>query len=272
MSSRFTEQETERYYDGQDVIYRSIWDSEGSVHWGVFDQNTGDDFLKGCANLNNIMADKGRIDDTSRVLDLGCGSGTTAMWLAEERNCRVTGIDLSGVRIQNAKNDLQTRSQEMQQNVAFEKASATDLPFPDGSFTHIWSQAVIYHVPDKEGTLKEAYRVLAKGGIFIFDDLVKPKQDISESAQTYVYDRLLFDTPFSFESYNDALRQAGFKVLSSQDLSPHLKKSYSLLSNMAGAKTEGPMDEYQALSLAYAKTAQAIEDGELGWGLYICQK
>ena len=78
--------------------------------------------------------------------------------------------------------------------------------------------------------------------------------------------------PFSFESYKDALQQAGFKVLSSQDLSIHLKKSYSLLSNMASAKTDGPTDKYQALALAYEKTVQAIEDGELGWGLYLCQK
>jgi ubiquinone/menaquinone biosynthesis C-methylase UbiE len=272
MSSRFTEQDTELYYDAQDVIYRSIWDKDGSVHWGVFDRNTGEDFLKGCANLNNIMAEKARIDANSRVLDLGCGSGTTAMWLAQDRNCRVTGVDLSGVRIQNAKDTLQTQPQEMRQNVDFEKASAIELPFPDGSFTHVWSQAVIYHIHDKEETLKEAYRVLADGGIFIFDDLVKPKQDISESAKTYVYDRLLFDTPFSFKSYGDALRQAGFKVLNSQDLSIHLKKSYSLLSDMASAKTDGPTDKYQALALAYEKTAQAIEDGELGWGLYLCQK
>ena len=46
MSSRFTEQETETYYDSEDAIYRSFWDEDGSVHWGVFDDNTGDDFLK----------------------------------------------------------------------------------------------------------------------------------------------------------------------------------------------------------------------------------
>ena len=32
---RFSEQETEEYYDAEDVIYRSVWDADGSVHWGV---------------------------------------------------------------------------------------------------------------------------------------------------------------------------------------------------------------------------------------------
>ncbi|MCH8892095.1 MAG: hypothetical protein IIB32_01240 [Chloroflexi bacterium] len=36
MSSRFTEEETESYYDSQDAIYRSFWDEEGSVSIGGY--------------------------------------------------------------------------------------------------------------------------------------------------------------------------------------------------------------------------------------------
>ena len=46
MRSQFTEQETEAFYDAEDELYRSFWDSEGSLHWGWFDQDTGNDFLK----------------------------------------------------------------------------------------------------------------------------------------------------------------------------------------------------------------------------------
>ena len=42
----FTEQETETYYDGEDTIYRQLWDEDGKVHWGVFDEDTGDDFFQ----------------------------------------------------------------------------------------------------------------------------------------------------------------------------------------------------------------------------------
>ena len=79
MTSRFTEQEVEKYYDSEDGIYRAVWNEDGSVHWGVFDESTGDDFIKACANLDNIMVENGRIDHRARVLDLGCGNGTTAM-------------------------------------------------------------------------------------------------------------------------------------------------------------------------------------------------
>ena len=96
--------------------------------------------------------------------------------------------------------------------LAFQKASATDLPFPDGAFTHIWSQATIYHIPDKAqnppGSLpRPPTRRRAR--------LRRPHQTTAPTSAptpaTFVYDRLLFDTDFSFYSYIDALRETGFK-------------------------------------------------------------
>ena len=272
MSNRYTETDTESYYDAEDGIYRAIWDEDGSVHWGFFDDSTGADFLKACANLNRIMAEKGRIKHDASVLDLGCGNGTTAIWLSKAQGCRVTGVDLSGVRVDNAKADRLRQDSILQDRLVFEKASATELPFRDGAFTHVWSQAVIYHVHDKIAALKEAYRVLGDGGIMVFDDLIKPQPNISADAQEYVYKRLLYDTDFSFESYQDALRDQGFKILEAHDLSEHLKTSYLTLADRT-PKGEGEHAEhYQWLSNAYIQTAKAVDNQELGWGLFICQK
>ena len=273
MASRFTEQETETYYDAEDAIYRAIWDEDGSVHWGYFDDTTGTDFLKGCANLDRIMVEKGGIGPEARALDLGCGNGTTAIWLARHTGCQVTGIDLSGVRIDNAKADRERQEPELRDRLAFEKASATELPFAEGQFDRVWSQAVIYHVPDKRTVLSEVYRVLEKGGIFVFDDLVKPKQQVSADAQKYVYDRLLYDTEFSFESYQDALKAQGFEVLEALDISGHLRQSYLCLADRTPKNdTSEHAEHFEWLTTAYLETAKAVEKDELGWGLYICRK
>ena len=272
MKSRFTELSTEEFYDAEDAIYRSFWDSEGSLHWGVFDDKTGLNFLKACDNLNDIMAERGRINEGSRLLDLGCGNGKTATWLSIDRGCRVMGVDLSGVRVANATKALEEQPGEVRERLGFKKGSGTDLPFPDSSFTHVWSQAVIYHIPDKEKVLQEAYRVLDDDGVLVFDDLVKPKPQISAAARTYVYDRLLFDTDFSFYSYQDALVDVGFRVLEAHDLSPHLKTSYQRLAEMARDKGDVLSGKYQALSHAYGQMVRAVEREELGWALYVCQK
>ena len=97
------------------------------------------------------------------------------MWLSRTRECNVVGIDLSGVRISNAAQALESAPAPMRGRVRFEKASATALPFEEGAFSHVWSQATIYHIPDKWSALREAHRVLAEGGLFVFDDLIKPK-------------------------------------------------------------------------------------------------
>jgi ubiquinone/menaquinone biosynthesis C-methylase UbiE len=272
MRNRFTEQETEAFYDAEDALYRSFWDSAGSLHWGWFDESTGEDFLKACANLNKIMAEKARITNESTVLDIGCGNGNTAAWLSQRTGCRVTGIDLSGVRIDNANSGLNELPSEIRSNLAFKKASATELPFEERSFAQAWSQATIYHVHEKEKALQEIHRVLSDNGIFVFDDLIRPKQDISETAQKFVYDRLLFETDYSFQTYQVALQSAGFRVLEAHDLSHHLKKSYQCLSMMAQQKSANEDDKFQTLSDAYDQMVKAVDNSELGWAMYVCQK
>ena len=272
MQGKFTEQDTEAFYDSEDAVYRSFWDDQGSLHWGFFDDTTGTDFLKACARLNELMVEKAGIGNDARILDLGCGNGTTAMWLGNSCGCRVVGIDLSGTRIGNAQQALLDQPAELQTRLGFEKASATELPFPDGSFTHVWSQATIYHVHEKKSALREAHRVLENGGILVFDDLTKPRPDISDAARTYVYDRLLFDTPYSFETYQGALKHTGFSILEAVDLSTHLKASYECLAKIAGAKGDEHDGKYGELSYAYDQMVRAVDKGELGWGLYLCQK
>ena len=272
MTSRFSEAETEAFYDAEDAVYRSFWDDQGSLHWGIFDESTGRDFLTACAHLNDEMLARAAITPADKVLDLGCGNGTTALWLARASGAAVTGIDLSGTRIDNAKAALAAEDAGLQARMAFEKCSATELPFADGSFTRVWSQATIYHIPDKEKTLAEAYRVLAGGGLMVFDDLLKPKPNISSEAREYVYDRLLFDTDFSFQGYQDALRRAGFEVLEAVDLSPHLATSYQCLADITAGKGDDHDGKYRELSYAYGQMVRAVNADELGWGLYVARK
>ena len=171
------------------------------------------------------MLEKANIQSGARVLDLGCGNENTSTWLCRTSGCQATGIDLSGIRVSNAIESIESHPPDVRARLNFEKASATDLPFEQGAFSHVWSRATIYHIHDKEKALQEAYRVLAPGGYLVFDDLIKPRPDISDHARRFVYDRLLFDTDFSFTGYQDALRQTGFRVLEARDLSGHLGKS-----------------------------------------------
>ena len=120
--------------------------------------------------------------------------------------------------------------------------------------------------------LEEVYRVLKPGGIFVFDDLIKPQPNISEKARKFVYERLLYDTDFSFESYHEALQAAGFTVIESEDISRHLKTSYLMLSDAASKGNEEHRERFAYLAEAYGETAAAVDNRELGWAMFVCRK
>ncbi|NET25264.1 methyltransferase domain-containing protein [Okeania sp. SIO1I7] len=263
--NKFSEADTEAFYDSEDSLYRSFWDSEGSLHWGYFEDLTeakAENFITACKRWNEYMLSQSGITKDSRVLDLGCGNGNTAIWLSQQTGCEVVGIDISSVRVENAKTKAK---QHPSLRLEFIKASATDLPYQDKSFTHVWSQATLYHVHDRHQALREVHRVLEEGGRFIFDDLISPTQEINEMARKYVYDRLLFEPIFSLDSYKEFLSELGFMVLATKDLKENLHKSYELLSQLALAK-------YPELSAAYDKMCEAIQTNQLGWGYYSCEK
>ncbi len=265
VKTKYNETETENFYDSEDGLYRSFWDSEGSLHWGYFENlalTESKEFLPACKRWNQYMLQRSGINNQSKVLDIGCGNGNAAIWLAEQTGCEVVGIDISQVRIDNARDKAKDYPEL---NLSFEKASATNLPLGDSEFTHVWSQATLYHVHDRTSALQEIHRVLKEQGIFIFDDLVTPVEEISDASRRYVYDRLLFEPTFSQESYLKTLSQLGLMALEVKDLSQHLHKSYELLSLLA-------LPEYPDLNAAYIKMCEAIDKQELGWSFYVCEK
>jgi len=96
------------------------------------------------------------------VLDIGCGIGGPARWIAAKYSCFVTGVDLTeefceAARELNGLCGLTDR-------VRILHGSALALPAQDGSFDRAYSQAVLMNIADKRGFFREAFRVLRPGG------------------------------------------------------------------------------------------------------------
>jgi SAM-dependent methyltransferase len=99
----------------------------------------------------------------ARVLDVGCGSGWATRLLAESAvNGDVVGIDISDEMIRVARESSQAFS-----NVEFQVASAEQLPFRDGEFTHAFSMESLYYYTNMAAALKEIRRVLQPGAVFV---------------------------------------------------------------------------------------------------------
>lgn len=104
-----------------------------------------------------------------RVLDVGCGLGGSARYLASEHHCQVTGIDLTREYVEVA-NALADRV-GLRDRVAFRQASALDMPFDDGSFDAVWTEHVQMNIADKRAFYSQIARVLAPHGRLLFHDI-----------------------------------------------------------------------------------------------------
>lgn len=104
------------------------------------------------------------------VLDVGCGIGGPARFLAATHGCRVTGIDLSEPFVDAAR--YLTKRTAQTEQVSFQVASALGLPFGDGGFETALLQHVAMNIADRARLYREIRRVLTPGARFATFDVV----------------------------------------------------------------------------------------------------
>lgn len=104
------------------------------------------------------------------VLDIGCGVGGPARFLAETYGCRVTGVDLSDSFVEAAR--YLTARTGQSERISFQTANALALPFNEASFDVVLLQHVAMNIADRPGLYREIRRVLKSGGRFATFDVV----------------------------------------------------------------------------------------------------
>ena len=124
----------------------------------------------------NDLAAMTYIGPSTRVLDLGCGVGGPARFLAATFDCHVTGVDLSENFIDAAR--YLTERCGLQDQVSFEVGNAVDLPFEDGSFDLVFLQHVAMNIQDRAGLYAEVARVLDPGGQLATYDVILKAGDV----------------------------------------------------------------------------------------------
>jgi SAM-dependent methyltransferase len=107
----------------------------------------------------------------SHLLEVGCGSGGPAIFIARSTGAQVTGVDINthGIATGNAMAHLE----QLTGQVRFEVVNAREaLPFPDASFDALLCVDAINHLPEREDILRDWSRVLRSGGRIVFTDPV----------------------------------------------------------------------------------------------------
>jgi ubiquinone/menaquinone biosynthesis C-methylase UbiE len=106
-----------------------------------------------------------------RVLDVGCGLGGTARYLAARYRVQVIGIDLTAEYCQVGQ--MLSERTGLVDRVTLVTADALTLPFKESSFDTVWSEHVAMNIANKHGLYREIHRVLRRGGRLALYDIVK---------------------------------------------------------------------------------------------------
>jgi len=123
-----------------------------------------DGYLGLCKYLFRVTKAKG-----ASVLDLGCGFGLMATIFGLYGSREVIGYDLNVEKINLFKKLLLYLNPEIK-NVKPVLGDSSKIEYPDEYFDTIIANEIISHVREIEETIREVYRVLKPGGVFLIRD------------------------------------------------------------------------------------------------------
>src|SRR5262249_18109660 len=231
-----------------------------------------DQFHVGGLAATKEMAEALGLHAGATVLDIGCGLGGSARFLAANYQCLVTGIDLNESFIEVAR--LLTQSTAL--DVNYELMDALNLKFEDNSFDFAWTQHVAMNIQDRVQLYANVQRVLKPGGRFAMYDVTAADKGA-----------LVFPVPWartpeiSFlltrQEMRESLRDAGFAEVSWIDQTASGIKWFDeqqSLHTMAGSQSSVGLHlvmgaEFPAMA---ANLARNLKEGRAGLLQVIVEK
>lgn len=147
----------------QEEIFASFdWWNKGCF----LNQMTSDrcDYIESC--ITRVFG-KGALAQ-QEILEIGSGGGLICEQLAQ-RQVIAVGIEPARGALETAR--AHAISSGLGQSIYYQQGYAESLPYADGSFSVIVCLDVLEHVRDLAQTIKEVARVLAPGGVFVFDTI-----------------------------------------------------------------------------------------------------
>ncbi|KAL8660726.1 MAG: hypothetical protein Q9202_006276 [Teloschistes flavicans] len=251
-SSSFTslKDRIRHHYELASEHYHSLWGEH--IHHGYF-LHPNDTKEIAQIRLIQLLLDRAQLPQGAEVLDVGCGLGGTARFLARHHDCHVTGLTISAKQVDMATQLSAHEEEEAHQNnnnaaggggfitvgehgsVRFVELDAENMGhyFPTHAvFDCVWISEAMSHLPDKPLFFQNAINVLRPGGKLVVadwfraDDLTPSQLDADIKP---IEDGMLLPplcTPLQYRRFAEA---AGLKVFShSLDISKDVAKTWDI--------------------------------------------
>lgn len=153
----------------------------------------------------------GDFSQDKKVLEVACNMCTTAIQIAKQYGCHITGIDLDEDALGKARANIKEHGVE--DLVQVQRANATKLPFEDNSFDIVINEAMLTMLPidAKEKAIREYIRVLKPGGFLLTHDVMLNTENSETVIQSLREAIHLTVTPLTKEGWKTLFHECGFR-------------------------------------------------------------
>ncbi|MCA1849628.1 MAG: methyltransferase domain-containing protein, partial [Acidobacteria bacterium] len=253
------------HYDRLSIFYSALWGDH--IHHGYWED--GESPAEAQVKLVERLATRARIPRGSRVLDVGCGLGGSAIWLARNLNCSVLGVTISPVQVEMA--TKKARAERLDSLVRFEGRDANHLRLDAESFDVVWVIECSEHLADKARFIDSCARALRPGGVLALcawlmaDDLSAPGHArlVAEVCRGMLCPQLA-----SRRSYAGWMRQSGFTRVEAEEVTRNVEETWTRCAAIASrpevrALLRGFDERTRRFVEAFAAIRQAYAEGAM---------
>lgn len=217
------------------------------------------------------LAELTGIENGSKIIDLGCGRGSSSLFLARNYGCHVVGVDIDEELLSYARETAKRNN--LDEMTEFRYADIENLPFEDNVFEGAVSQAVLVFT-DTDRALKEVTRIVKPSG-FVGAVELTWKQPPTEYIAKRVEETLCSVSIRAdlHQGWQDRFRMAGLVVIHEELNDLHytmrgMLRDEGLLNGLRCAVKGFVKPSYKG---RLAKFSRLFEETEkyLGYGIYI---
>ena len=220
------------YYEDTWFDYRFLWldPRTRALHFGYerpsaspkgrLRRHRHDDALLA---LNEVMADLAAVQRDARVLDAGCGVGGSSMWLAEQRDAVVVGVNVVADHVERARQYAHERG--LDDRVTFVAADYTATGLEEGSFDVAWALESACHAPSKEAFAAEMARVVRPGGRLIMAEYVLAPEPHASSRHVKTWEGCWEMTLATQDVWREAFESNGWVDVTFADVTSNMYRS-----------------------------------------------
>jgi tocopherol O-methyltransferase len=264
-----------KHYDRLSFLYRLFWGEH--LHHGYWDA----DLSSGQAQVRLMerLAERARVPHGACVLDIGCGLGGSAFWLADRFDCNVTGMTISPVQARMANKKAKARG--LSDRVQFEVQDANQWQPQPESVDMVWIMESSEHFQDKKGFFARCASALKPGGVLAVCAWLRrdgpPKSEDEQKLVATIGEAMLSASLDGLSDYKRWMREAGLTVEVAEDITRYVERTWDQCTRMA----ERPLIKH-LLCFTSASTRrfvqsfplmkQAYAEGAMAFGLFVARK